>query len=359
MTFLGTCCRDQQVKQYNNLSRYKKLKQVVRCLGFALVILLLSVVSSANAQMGSAQAGIVQAKVQLELLTNSNRILSGNGNGASSVAIGSEVGLRVSSDRDTYIYIFNYDAVGTLSPLTDSSNNFLRVGTVHNYPSVNSRYKVLGPAGRESIFAIASLRPLSENRLQQLVIQQIQGINSGVNNSRALINGGSSPVQASQDGWLADSIIFDVFGSNTVNTAQAPVTQAPTTQIPAAPIHAPIHTAPQQPSNTSQRPNGFKACSLANLNLSAPSNSLGFSQRCINRSFDSSFENPAGMKDIVVHFGTELVNQGFSYQATTKGEEHDFRATFSYQGKTYQMQVEKSGKYYRFELLEFSQQAMN
>lgn len=404
MTFLGACCKNQQVKQTSKLSICKNFlvrntlnstrqnstqqNRTIRGLALSVFILLVvTIVSSANAQMAivrttAGQTGIGQtsigqantsqaisgqARVQLELITTSSRLA---GAGLQSLAIGSDVGLRISSDRDTYIYLFNYDAEKTLSPLTDSSNNFIRAGSVYNYPSVDSRYKVLGPAGRESILAITSLRPLSHNRLQQLVMQGIQNAqglagnynttNNNVTNNRALLNGGSSATKphAAQDGWLADTLIFDVYSANMV---QAPSTPAPSTQTPNTPVPDTSSTATNGTlsTSTSGTSNGFKACSLSGLTLAAPNNSVDFNQRCINRSFDSSFENPADMLTIVQHFGNELAKNGFDFQATIKGEPHDFRALFAYRGKTFQMQVEKSNQYYRLELLEFDQQAMN
>jgi len=387
MIFLGDCCTQQQEKQNSRVSTYKRKKSTVQVLLVAFVLLIFMVISTSNAQVQSVQSvrsyapqsnamqsNSGQTSVRLELLTNSSRLTYGDGSATqqTNLPIGSQVGLRVSSNNDTYIYIYNFNSVGDINLLTNPNYNFLPAGQVRSYPNNNSLYEVSGPAGRESVFAIASHRPLTNARLEEL---QTDHLRLMLGQQRGFINNGNATAAQApvQDGWLADSIFFNVvdstIASNPVvtNPVASNVPQAPAVSNyspsqpapnPAPPISGSI-SGPASTPNASGIGNGYKACSLAGLNLRAPHSSIGFRQRCINKSFDGSFESSATMHDVVVHFGKELDSQGFNYQGTTKGQQHDFRATFAYQGKTYQMRVEKSGQFYRFELLDMGPLAMN
>lgn len=392
MTFLGACCREQQVKQTGRLTTYKRKQNILQALFFAIVFMFVMVLCTANAQYGNSlysnaqqtnaqQSNVQQAKVRLELLTTSSSLV--NSGSSLQLLIDSHVGLRVSSDSNTYIYIYNFDATGKIHSLSNPNDNFFRVGQTRTYPDNHSLYKVSGPAGRESIFAIASYQPLSEARLQQLQTQHVQTMLAQTN-IRGLVNGGMNAGQAAlQDGWLADSIVFNVVASNGASGLGNATTQ-PNTQLTNQPSQIPVSNN-SNPSNSNHAtttsypaanhtPNpvttnvtaanlsGFNTshnCGLAGLNLQAPKNSQGFKQRCINRTFDGSFGSPASLNDVVVHFGNELVNNGFSYQGMINSDQQNFRGTFMYQQKTFQMQVIKSGQFYRFELLEFNPQAMS
>lgn len=362
MTFLGACCGEQQGKQNSkqnskrtcSLSTDNRKQNTLQALAFAIIFLLVMVVSTVSAQ---------QAKVRLELLTTGNSIVNRGNTSQLALAVDSFVGLRVASDRNAFIYIYNFDAAGNMNLLTNPNDNYLQVNQPRTYPENHGLYKVSGPVGRESIFAIASNQPLNQARLQQLQRQHVQAMSQ----SRGLVSGGGSMVSSQpsiQDGWLADSIIFDVARANGVSSVN---TQTPTTPVVTQAPQAPVLTNPtnnQLPSNTPVSPtvtaanfSGFNNnpdCILGNLNLQAPKDSQGFKHRCVNKTFDGSFGSPASMNDVLAHFGQELVNNGFSYQGMLKNDPQDFRGTFIYQQKTYQMKVLKRGQFFRFELLEFN-----
>jgi len=261
------------------------------------------------------------------------------GTGSASYSVGERLSIEAYSNVDGYIYLFSKGSSGHFQKLLPSeleANNFIQAGQKTVFPR-NSMYsyQVDGPAGREEIIGLLSLKFLDEYALNQILSTSLHNI--------AIQNIALSE----QPNWFWNSVAFNVIAPQA--SAIIPSYQAP-------PIAGLGHAEASLGATLNlglgnQFASSATSSLIQQLNIPQPNNTLQFSSRKNPYSIDGSFESGMGLGDFVNYFATQLFNQGFQYEKQVESSfEGAFEGLFIFQGQKVKLSVLQSGIYFRFEI---------
>ena len=229
------------------------------------------------------------------------------GVGNASYHIGEGISVNVASRSDAYLYIFNLQAnrqITQLVPSASDSDNFIHAGGVRSFPSNPAQYQyiVSGPVGVDTIVVLASPTPIDQYSLNQMLSMGQLGAQY------------HQATDTQQPSWHQAHVRFQVAQTRTEMQHTAGATPLHTNTVQKNAVHAALSTSTQQ---------------LSALQLRPPQQSHNFSPRLTKNSLDGSFESQASLQDMVNHFGSELVHNGFHYEGAQGGIPDTFQGIFS------------------------------
>lgn len=289
--------------------------------------------------------------VPVELIHNNSVFKSYNiGISIPKIPVGSEIALKISSEKDMYVYLFNLGSNKVFSQLNDSKNNLIQMNSTNVFPSAGYQYRVMGPVGLESVVVVASKVPLSLMRLQEILVQERKSDENfrhlmqmpSLQRNLAILEQKIRALMRyrSQGDEVVKRVFFEV-----VDDAEANVVD----------VQPKFRNQSYMP-NFSQR--GYNpissyavtTCAFADLHIALPNQNAIF--RCVRRTLDANFESAQDFSKTMQHFAKELEREGFKAQKLLEVGLDKFQAVFVKQGKLYRVQIIQQGEYHRFELIE-------
>ena len=139
------------------------------------------------------------------------------GYGTAVYRVGDPIRIGVNVSENAYVYLFNVNASGAVTLVLPNGysggEHFLYAGETRTFPAPGSGYQftVGGPAGTDTVFAIASTRELSMHEIYDIEAGGFYDVTvtGGSNLARAL----SIVVQPlPADAWVTDAVQYRVSG---------------------------------------------------------------------------------------------------------------------------------------------------
>lgn len=188
---------------------------------FLLIPAALLASTSLAAPMISAQSIIVnpvkpslQVQVSLDKPSSTQKIANYN--------IGNSIRISAKVNRDSYVYLFNVNAVGKVEQILPNrlgGENFVKSGQTVSFPAPNAgfTFDIAGPVGLNKVLALASLKPLDLGTLSKFKSQQDQFATVNASGQDRLAQALSIVVNPiPKNSWVTDTVLFNVASATPV-----------------------------------------------------------------------------------------------------------------------------------------------
>ena len=190
-----------------------------------LIIPAMLLASTAYAAPKISAQSIIVNPVQPDLSVQVRVNKDNTGNAAPNYAVGENITISTTVNRDAYVYLFNVDSTGEVTQILPNrlqgGGNFVKANTTAVFPAPGSgfTFTVDGQPGLNKVLALASLTELNLDQISTFKTAQDQFATVKAKGQDGLAQALSivvTPVQ--QNSWVSDTAFFNVVAATPVRT---------------------------------------------------------------------------------------------------------------------------------------------